>query len=866
MPGGHRRLAALLVAACWAVGVPAGLAAQRTSAPADFARRVVTVAVDMPVAGVAFRVEPAPGATLIGEATGILGSRRLHLSFHLSEQVPSGRHLVATVRAGGMDVPVLVEVSEARRLVVVLPARLVLREARRDSVVAVVVNRGNLRERVELSARSGPGVSVSTARVIELGAGDSARVVVGIRAGRGSMPGSLYVEARAGDVIARRTAVYEVEGGARSLPVAVQAVGGEDGMRVSGRAEGRWNDSVEFRLNVGQRPPIGMGSLLWPAEARGLWVDAPAWSVALGEVRRQGGPLDPAISGSGADARWGRPGGWQVNGTVARPNHPFGSNAADAGFWIERVLGHARVSLGGASTNGWWGDRLSVLSVGVRSTGVTQVAGWSAGGGVAYGGGVLYPVGILSGRLAHGAARVQGEVARTASNRFGGIRLAETGAVRAEIGGGPFSVFAGGSVRREEGSGDVRDSESALFGMRLRRGGVAVELHGGWRGSDGFSSVSDWSAAVAGASLRFPVGRSYRVSVSREQWWAGGSAREQTTANLEWVAGQGTAWLQASHGVAPSPHADASQGLRVGAGGRFQAERWSAAFTASLDEFQGRWRGSGHGELAVRVRSATELLFGFRQLEWTNRGPEVHVGVRQRLGLPLPQRRVVSAREKIGALVVRLVFAESRPGAVEIAPRGSVRLFLPNGGTIEAPVDTEGLAAFPSLPVGRYAVEHVPPGDAGYRVAAGQREAWVTGAGETELQMAAAYLPRAMTVVRLDSVGTGEPGSSGGVPLPAGGPGAGAALNGRGCVSGTVVPGMVETEVVCILGRPAVRREAGNWTYLFYAGACAARAVCGYDDVVFLRDSRVVTAYLRGRGRRYVGPSPPGALGATAPK
>jgi hypothetical protein len=71
-----------------------------------------------------------------------------------------------------------------------------------------------------------------------------------------------------------------------------------------------------------------------------------------------------------------------------------------------------------------------------------------------------------------------------------------------------------------------------------------------------------------------------------------------------------------------------------------------------------------------------------------------------------------------------------------------------------------------------------------------------------------------------------------------------------------VVPGMNEAEVVCVLGAAAVRRAAGDWTYLFYG--CPRR--CAYDDVVFLRSGRVVTAFLRSPGRHFEGPAPATAL------
>jgi hypothetical protein len=82
----------------------------------------------------------------------------------------------------------------------------------------------------------------------------------------------------------------------------------------------------------------------------------------------------------------------------------------------------------------------------------------------------------------------------------------------------------------------------------------------------------------------------------------------------------------------------------------------------------------------------------------------------------------------------------------------------------------------------------------------------------------------------------------------------------EGMRRGVVVPEMSEEEVVCLLGRPPVRRAAGEWTYVFYARPCPPTGICDYDDVVFLRRDRVVTAFLRGGGRRYEGPTPNSVL------
>ncbi|CAN5176673.1 hypothetical protein BH23GEM4_BH23GEM4_07820 [soil metagenome] len=74
----------------------------------------------------------------------------------------------------------------------------------------------------------------------------------------------------------------------------------------------------------------------------------------------------------------------------------------------------------------------------------------------------------------------------------------------------------------------------------------------------------------------------------------------------------------------------------------------------------------------------------------------------------------------------------------------------------------------------------------------------------------------------------------------------------------TVGAGMTEAEVVSALGAPSSVRQAGTWTYLFYANGCSPR--CGSADVVFLQEGRVVTALFRTRARSFSGPAPAVAL------
>lgn len=75
----------------------------------------------------------------------------------------------------------------------------------------------------------------------------------------------------------------------------------------------------------------------------------------------------------------------------------------------------------------------------------------------------------------------------------------------------------------------------------------------------------------------------------------------------------------------------------------------------------------------------------------------------------------------------------------------------------------------------------------------------------------------------------------------------------------TVRAGMTEAQVRSTLGEPAAARRAPDgWTYLFYLNGCAVR--CGSDDVVFLREDRVVTAVFRTQRRRFSGPAPASVL------
>jgi len=71
--------------------------------------------------------------------------------------------------------------------------------------------------------------------------------------------------------------------------------------------------------------------------------------------------------------------------------------------------------------------------------------------------------------------------------------------------------------------------------------------------------------------------------------------------------------------------------------------------------------------------------------------------------------------------------------------------------------------------------------------------------------------------------------------------------------TGTVRPGMSRDEVVATWGAPVAERSAGEWMYLYFRNGC--EVTCGTFDVVFLQDSQVVDAIVRGRGHTYAGVS-----------
>ena len=78
----------------------------------------------------------------------------------------------------------------------------------------------------------------------------------------------------------------------------------------------------------------------------------------------------------------------------------------------------------------------------------------------------------------------------------------------------------------------------------------------------------------------------------------------------------------------------------------------------------------------------------------------------------------------------------------------------------------------------------------------------------------------------------------------------------------TISPGMTTAQVRSLLGDPVTVRNLGDWSYLYYLNGCAVR--CGSDDVVFVRNDRVVTAVFRTARRRFAGPVAGVALDGTA--
>ena len=834
-------------------------AAGQRLAPAEFARSIVTAAVQVPGAGLEYRVEPVAGVTIVGPSSGLTAAGGLVVSLRTDRPFAAGRQQLAVVRVGGRSVPVIVDVALSRGLSMSVPARLDLRPGVRDSVVGVVRNRGNTPERVQVAARAGPGIRVAGARALELAAGDTARVAIPVTAERSATGGQIVVEARSGDVSARSVvAVAMAPASAAGLPVTVQGIAGAEGACLSVRAEAGWGDSVRVRLSVGPRPPAGLSQVFWAPEPRALSVTGPRWGLAVGEVRATGTPVQPSVSGTGLQARWRGAGGWALSAAVARPaaRKDFAATGLDAVLRAERPFGGARLVAGAASVAGAWGDRIAVFTVGARS-GAAQGAAWSGDVGVAAADGAATPVGRLAGRVAGPYLRGEWEIERSGAARRTTLAVLERVAGGIDAGGRAVSAFAYGSAAREGAGGEtIGSSESASLGVRLQGGGARLELRGGLQGSDRGVLAEPWSAAVGGSAVRFTVGRTLTLGLGYDHAWSAAGEQSYARASVDWLSRRGSVGLQAERGSPVSPFwLPPSWHVRLG--GQWRGDVWSAAVSAGIEEGAGGWRPSGVGEAGWRARSDTELLVGARRFAWSERPLELFVGVRQRVGLRVAARQQ-EMRGKFGELVVRIAFGSVPAGAVESVARGAVRLRLPDGGVVEAAV-VDGRVVFSALAPGRYEIEHVAPVDATRKVETASAVVQVVSGRSIEVVVAAAYLPRAMTIVQLDAGGATAPGP----PRPArvrGGGSCGALVPApeveAAITRQVVVPGMSEVEVACVLGAAAVRRAVGEWVYLFYG--CPRR--CAYGDVVFLRSGRVVTAYLRSPARRFEGPAPATAL------
>ena len=78
--------------------------------------------------------------------------------------------------------------------------------------------------------------------------------------------------------------------------------------------------------------------------------------------------------------------------------------------------------------------------------------------------------------------------------------------------------------------------------------------------------------------------------------------------------------------------------------------------------------------------------------------------------------------------------------------------------------------------------------------------------------------------------------------------------------TGTIDPGMSESDVYSLWGPPAAVRRTGSMTFLFFRNGCEYS--CGTMDLVILENGAVVDAVLRWEGHRYSGQSssPPGTV------
>lgn len=71
--------------------------------------------------------------------------------------------------------------------------------------------------------------------------------------------------------------------------------------------------------------------------------------------------------------------------------------------------------------------------------------------------------------------------------------------------------------------------------------------------------------------------------------------------------------------------------------------------------------------------------------------------------------------------------------------------------------------------------------------------------------------------------------------------------------TGTIAPGMAESDVTRLWGAPVAVSRTGNMTYLYFPNGCELS--CGTLDVVFFESGQVVDAILRWPGHGYSGQS-----------
>ncbi|HTY05527.1 MAG TPA: hypothetical protein VMC86_03330 [Gemmatimonadales bacterium] len=81
--------------------------------------------------------------------------------------------------------------------------------------------------------------------------------------------------------------------------------------------------------------------------------------------------------------------------------------------------------------------------------------------------------------------------------------------------------------------------------------------------------------------------------------------------------------------------------------------------------------------------------------------------------------------------------------------------------------------------------------------------------------------------------------------------------------TGTIAPGMTESQVYTLWGAPTAVRHAGTRTYLFFQNGCGRS--CGTADVVTLDNGQVVDAIVRWPGHGYSGQSSSPKGGRAAP-